>query len=67
MLLPVAPVDVLELISCNCSKSMYRTHKHVFVDRMASNVSDLCGCGESCENVVNITSDTDSENDSSAG
>jgi hypothetical protein len=64
MLLPVAPADVLELISCNCVKSMCRTQACVCRSH-GLKCTDLCGCGESCENAVNITSDTDSENDSS--
>ena len=64
MLLPVAPADVLELISCNCSKSLCRTQACVCRSH-GLECTDLCGCGESCENAVNNISDTDSENDSS--
>ena len=62
MLLPVAPADVLDLISCNCSRSMCRTQACVCRSH-GLECTDLCGCGDSCENAVVVTSDDDDDDD----
>ena len=62
MLLPIAPPNVLDLISCNCSKTMCRTQACVCRSHCLK-CTDLCGCAEPCENIDVLSDDDVNDND----
>ena len=63
IILPPAPDEVLQLISCNCKKSACRGGN---CNCRGYNLpcTDLCGCGENCENQKDL-SDSDSSSEES--
>ena len=57
MLRKPAPVQILELISCNCRRSKCKT-QGCLCRAHALQCTDLCGCGN-CENGGLVSSDAD--------
>ena len=62
IILPPAPDEVLQLVSCNCKKSSCRRGN---CNCLGYNLActDLCGCGENCENQKKSQSDSASSSD----
>lgn len=63
MLLPIAPPDVVNMISCSCKKSKCSTHSCVCFTH-GLKCTDLCGCiEETCENNAHQQDNEEDETD----
>ena len=62
ILLPPAPDDVLQLVSCNCKKSACKKGNCNCLS-FKLQCTDLCGCGDVCQNRENDQDDSDDDSD----